>query len=126
MKSGAGDAIAIRHPASLVRLVFCSLKTAEIDPVEVAQEVTRGVLAKVDRLLILVDDIDRQTERPELLDEDFERLWHSGFDDFFALDDRLVSLDATHDIVRLDSQHLLQDVRGAVRLERPDLHLAEA
>ena len=46
--------------------------------------------------------------------------------DLLALDDRLVGLDATHDIVRLDGEKLLQDVRRAVGLESPDLHLAEA
>src|SRR6185295_3310056 len=46
--------------------------------------------------------------------------------DLLALDDRLVRLDAAQDVVGLDRQQLLQDVRGAVGLERPDLHLAEA
>src|SRR4029078_12544760 len=32
----------------------------------------------------------------------------------------------TEDVVRLHGQQLLEDVGGAVRLERPDLHLAEA
>ncbi len=44
---------------------------------------------------------------------------------FFTLDDRFVGLDTTHDIVGLDRQDLLQGVSRAVRLERPDLHLAE-
>ena len=42
-----------------------------------------------------------------------------------SLDDRLVRLDATDHVVRLDGQHLLEDVRRAVGFKRPDFHLAE-
>ena len=43
-----------------------------------------------------------------------------------ALHDRFVNLRAAGHVVRLRGQQLLQDVRGAIRLERPHLHLAEA
>ena len=46
--------------------------------------------------------------------------------DVLALDDRLVGLHAPDVSSDLIGQHLLQRVGGAVRLERPDLHLAEA
>src|SRR4029453_14192827 len=46
--------------------------------------------------------------------------------DFLPLPDRLVSLYAPDRVVGLDREHLLQGVRGAVGLERPDLHLPEA
>jgi hypothetical protein len=49
-----------------------------------------------------------------------------GLGDVLALDDRLVGLDAADGVVGLDGEHLLQRVGGAVGLERPDLHLAEA
>src|SRR5207244_3214675 len=59
-------------------------------------------------------------------DQDSERLRNAGLERVVALDDRLVGLDAADDVVRLHGQDLLQDVRGAVSLERPYLHLAEA
>ena len=49
-----------------------------------------------------------------------------GLRDRLALDDGLVGLDTAHDVVGLDGQDLLQGVGGAVGLQRPDLHLAEA
>ena len=42
-----------------------------------------------------------------------------------ALDDRLVDLRAARHVVRLGREQFLEDVRGAVGLERPDFHLAE-
>src|SRR5256886_17437977 len=61
----------------------------------------------------------------QLLDQHAERLRDAGLERVVALDDRLVSLDAADDVVRLHGQDILQDVRGAVSLERPHLHLAE-
>ena len=49
-----------------------------------------------------------------------------GLEDVEALDHRLVDLGPAVDVVRLDGELLLQDRRGAVGLERPDLHLPEA
>ena len=46
--------------------------------------------------------------------------------DGFALDDGLVGLDATGDVVGLDCQNLLQIVGGAVGLQGPDFHFTEA
>src|SRR2546430_13780128 len=62
----------------------------------------------------------------QLLDQHAERLRDAGLERVVALDDRLVGLDAADDVVRLHGEDLLQDVRGAVGLERPHLHLAEA
>ena len=69
-------------------------------------------------------DVERQ--RLHLLQEHLERLGDRRLGDVLALDDRLVRLDAPDRVVGLDREHLLQRVRGAVGLERPDLHLAEA
>src|SRR3990170_3119573 len=115
--------LAAPSPAPPSRLF---LKALEIDPAQVGQRVAARVLDEADLLFVLVQDLDRQPERLELLDEHLERLRHAGRLDLLALDDRLVGLHATHDVVRLHGEELLEDVRGAVRLERPDLHLAEA
>src|SRR3546814_6905957 len=43
-----------------------------------------------------------------------------------AAHDRLVGLRAAGDVVRLDRQHLLQRVGGAVGFQRPHFHFTEA
>ena len=43
-----------------------------------------------------------------------------------AVDNRLVHLRASVDVVRLDGEHFLQGVRGAISLQRPHFHFAEA
>src|SRR5262245_56975835 len=70
--------------------------------------------------------LDVQAERLELADEDVERLGQSGLERSVALDDRFVDLRPSRHVVRLGGEQLLEDVRRAVGLERPDLHLAEA
>src|SRR5215207_3716096 len=75
--------------------------------------------------LLGLHQLDVQTERLELADEDVERFGQAGGERCVALDDRLVDLGAAHDVVRLRGEELLEDVRRAVGLERPDLHLAE-
>src|SRR5256886_9424768 len=57
----------------------------------------------------------------QLLDQHAERLRDAGLERVVALDDRLVSLDAADDVVRLHGQDLLQDVRGA----RSEEHTSE-
>ena len=74
---------------------------------------------------VLVQDLDVEPQRLELLDQDLERLGHARWLDVLALDDRFVRLDSAHDVVGLDRQQLLEDVRGAIGLERPNLHLAK-
>src|SRR6266404_467765 len=76
--------------------------------------------------LLPLHQLDVQAERLQLADEDVERLGHAGLDTRFALDDGLVNLRAAIDVVRLRRQQLLQDVRCAVSLQRPDFHFAEA
>ena len=60
------------------------------------------------------------------LHEHLEGLRHAGLGGRLALDDRLVHLGAALHVVGLDGQKLLQHVRGAVALDRPDFHFAEA
>src|SRR3990172_2576270 len=102
------------------------LEPGEVDAAEVGERIGRDVLGEVDLLFVLVEGLPLEAEALQLLDEDLEGLGHAGRLDLFALDDRLVGLDAAHDVVGLHGQQLLQDVRRAVGFERPDLHLTEA
>ena len=83
-------------------------------------------LADLDLLARLVDDLDVQAERLHLLDEHLEALGDARLGDVLALDDGLVDLHAAEHVVGLDGEDLLEGVGGAVGLERPHLHLAEA
>ena len=83
-------------------------------------------LAHLDLGAVVGEDLDVDAERLHLLHEDLEALRHAGLGDVVALDDRLVDLDPAEHVVGLDGQQLLQAVGGAVGLERPHLHLAEA
>ena len=78
------------------------------------------------RCALLGDDVDVERQRLHLLEQHLERLGDRRLGDVLALDDRLVGLHAPDGVVGLDRQHLLQRVGGAVGLQRPDLHLAEA
>src|SRR4051812_10676528 len=71
-------------------------------------------------------EIDVEAERLQLLDEHVEALGDTGLEVVLVADDRLVDLGAAGDIVRLHRQHLLQGIGGAIGLQRPDLHFAEA
>src|SRR5437773_5985351 len=77
------------------------------------------------QLLLRLHELHVQTERLELADEHVERFGQARRERRVALDDRLVNLGAARHIVGLRGEELLQDVRRAVRLERPDLHLSE-
>src|SRR6476619_2164638 len=102
------------------------LEPGEVDPTEIGQQVARSVVfGQRDLLLVRVEDLGVEAEAPQFLDEDLEGLGDPRWLNLLALDDGLVGLDTSEDVVRLDGKQLLQDVRGAVRLERPDLHLAE-
>src|SRR5690606_20665894 len=89
------------------------------------EDVLLGV-AHLDRRAVLAQHLDVEAQRLHLLDEDLERLRDARDGDVLALDDRLVDLDASGDVVGLARQQLLQGVYRAVRLHRPDLHLTEA
>src|SRR5580704_6540025 len=78
------------------------------------------------RRLLPLHQFDVQAEGLQLTDQDVERLGHAGFDTRFAFDDGLVDFCAAINVVGLRREQLLQDVRGAVGLERPDFHFAEA
>ena len=77
------------------------------------------------RLLLRLQQFDVQAERLEFADEHVERLGQARRERRVALDDGLVDLRAAGHVVGLRREQLLEDVRRAVRLERPDLHFAE-
>ena len=77
-------------------------------------------------MAVLGEDLHVQAERLHLFDEHLEALGDPGLGDVRALHDGLVDLHAAEHVVGLDREQLLQRVRRAVGLERPDLHLAEA
>src|SRR5487761_1367889 len=67
-----------------------------------------------------------EAQRLELLDHYVERFRQSRLERVLALDDRFVHPGPSRHVVRLDGQHLLQRVRGAVGFERPDFHFSQA
>src|SRR6266849_1808457 len=76
--------------------------------------------------LLPLHQLHIQAERLQFADKDVERLGHAGLDARFALDDGLVNLRAAIDVVGLRREQLLQDVRRAIRFQRPDFHFSEA
>src|ERR1700732_4040407 len=71
-------------------------------------------------------ELDVETERTEFLHQDVEGFRNARLEIVVPAYDRLVYLGASRDVVRLDGEHLLQRVGGAVGLERPHFHFAEA
>ena len=101
-----------------------------------AREIDAELLGGAQQVVVLVahlgagallgDDVDVERQRLHLLEQHLEGLRDRRLGDVLALDDRLVGLHAPDRVVGLDREHLLQRVRRAVGLQRPDLHLAEA
>src|SRR3954470_5749146 len=81
--------------------------------------------SRISARALLGDDVDVERQRLHLLEQDLEGLGDRRLGDVLALDDRLVGLHAPDRVVGLDREHLLQRVRGALRLERPYPQLAE-
>src|SRR4051794_26099335 len=105
-------------------------------PEGAGRQVDAELLGCAEKLVLLLAHLDLgpgvgehvhvERERLHLLQEHLEGLGDRRLGDVLALDDRLVGLHAPDGVVGLDGEHLLERVRGAVRLERPHLHLAEA
>src|SRR6266545_2953094 len=98
----------------------------KIDPqlLSCAEDLVVGLL-HLERDPIAGQHLHIETERLELLQEHLEGLRNAGLGDVLALHHGLVDLHAPQYVVGLDGQQFLQGVRGAVRLHRPALHLAE-
>ena len=75
--------------------------------------------------LLGIVQIDIEAERAHFLDQHVEAFRNARLERVVAAHDRLVDLGAAGDVVRLDGQHLLQRVGGAVGFERPHFHFAE-
>src|SRR5262245_40745310 len=76
-------------------------------------------------LLLLLEELDVERQALEFLHHDVERLGQSRLEHVLALDDGLVHAGTAGHVVRLDGEHLLERVGGAVGIERPHLHLAQ-
>src|SRR5256885_8943626 len=114
----------VLFPYLLLCRVLTKLLTLEADA-QIERDLGDVFFTEYDLALVLAQDLDPERKPFQLLDQHAERLRDAGLERVVALDDRLVRLDASDDVVRLDGQDLLQDVSGAVSLERPHLHLAK-
>src|SRR3990172_4084985 len=92
-----------------------------------ARALRKSIIVAFPLFLALFSGAQRHLEAQGLqfLDEDVERLGNPRLGEVLPLHDRLVHPAASVHIVRLDRQHFLEDVRRAVGLQRPHLHLAE-
>src|SRR5215211_2559092 len=63
-----------RLPGSVCCLPLVSglFVPAQINPIEIGEQVSRVVFGKLDCLFVLVDDVDRQAERTKFLHQDLE------------------------------------------------------
>src|SRR5438105_9950632 len=75
---------------------------------------------------LLFFQLEIQPEPLDLVRRHLERDGRAGLQDVLPPDHRLVDLGPAVDVVRLDGQELLENVRRAVGLERPHFHFAEA
>src|SRR3979411_1897163 len=104
--------------------VFPELFALEADA-EVQRDLGNVLVRQNDLALVLAQDLDPERKAFKLLDHHAERLRDAGLKGVAALHDRLVRLHASDDVVGLHGQDLLEDVRRAVGLEGPDLHLTD-
>src|SRR6202022_3759058 len=108
----------------LFRAVFPELFALEADT-EVQRDLGDVLFRQNNLALVLAQDLDPERKAFKLLDQHAERLRDASLERVVALDDRLIRLPTTDDVVGLHGQDLLEDVRRAVALERPDLHLTK-
>src|SRR4051812_20069297 len=133
---GRQGQLAVLVDALLALLQLLGGRLAADGPQRAGREVDAELLGRAQELVLLLAHLDLaalvgehvhvERKRLHLLQQHLERLRDRRLGDVLALDDRLVRLHAPDGVVGLDREHLLQRVRGAVGLERPDLHLAEA
>src|SRR5215471_6663432 len=84
-----------------------------------------GLRSRFEGFLLGLDQLDVETQRLQLANEHVERFGQARRERRVALHNRFVDLRAPRHVVRLGSEELLENVRRAVSLERPHLHLAE-
>src|SRR5256714_15355540 len=111
-------------PYCLFRGILAELFPLQVDT-QVERKLGHVLFAQYDLALVLAQDLDAERQTLQLLHQHPEALRDAGLERVVSLDDGLVGLDPPDDVVGLDRQDLLEDVRGAVGLQRPYLHLAE-
>ena len=88
---------------------------------------TRGqgpaLCAEAQRVALL--ELDVETEGLDFLDQHVEGFRRAGLQRVVALDERLVDLGTSLNVVGLDGEEFLERVRRAVSFERPHFHFAE-
>src|SRR3990172_180596 len=114
---------AVKLLTSSTQQLLPSLHAFQVDP---QAGRFKTFLRKGHAFLIFVQHLAGQSETLQLLDQDLERLRDARLQHVLAFDDGLIRLHAAHDVVALDGEQLLENVRGAVGLECPHLHLSEA
>src|SRR5690606_35044181 len=77
------------------------------------------------RLRLLVFQLDVDAQGADLLHQYVEGLRHAGLHAVIAVDDILVHLGTTVDVIGLDGEHLLEGVGRAIGFQRPHFHLPE-
>src|SRR5437867_849000 len=74
----------------------------------------------------IAQQLDVEAEALQFPNQYVKRLRQARLGRRLSLDESFVDLGAAVYVVGLDRQKLLEDVRRAVGLQRPDLHLSEA
>lgn len=72
-------------------------------------------------LLVFQFDVDAQ--RADLFQQNVEGFRHTRFHLMVAVHDVLIHLGTTIHVIRLNGEHFLQGVGGAVSFQRPHFHL---
>src|SRR5665213_2619908 len=71
-------------------------------------------------------ELDIEPQRSQFLDQHVEGFRNTGLEIIVTAHDRLIDLGAARHVVGLHRQHFVQRIGGAIGLERPDFHFAEA
>src|SRR5208282_3201667 len=86
----------------------------------------RGSVRGFLRGLLTLHELDVQAQRLQLAHQNVKRFRNAGINPRLAFHNGLVNLGPAVDVVRFTGQQFLQDVGGAVGLQRPHFHFAEA
>src|SRR3970282_1117758 len=115
---------ALKSLTSRAKEILSLLEAAHVD--SELRDLRGGRFRQGHPLLLFVQYLHCQSQALQLLHQYLEGLRHARLLDVLPLYDRFVGLYAADNVVRFDGEELLKDVGGAVGLQRPHLHLAEA